>query len=349
MGDRVGMARETKVGLLAGLAFIICFAVILSNRGRTDLVSPSQSMIPQRVDLVHSPGAPGLSLPVGTNHAGNQGGSPGGQRFFSPDQAALQSMTEPAPAAALSPPRDAQRLLEERLARLEQSAGLVSIPNPTGAASHSDVVADGHRTGVSQAVELGVLSDMPVAPAYLEYTVKSGDTLWRIAQTQCGSGAKSVIDAILDLNRDKISSANNVQSGVVLRLPRVVEHKSGPSVQRTAHPTAGKGIESTTKRQGDAGPKATSPGKPQNDAIAASKSPSIVEPHAPAPGGKTKAADEKGFRWYQVKKNDRYASIARDVLGNGERWDEIHALNKDKFPDPNRIREGVRIKVPVRK
>ena len=29
------MAGETKVGLLAGLAFIICFAVILANRGQT--------------------------------------------------------------------------------------------------------------------------------------------------------------------------------------------------------------------------------------------------------------------------------------------------------------------------
>ena len=28
------MARETKVGLVVGLAFIICFAVILANRGR---------------------------------------------------------------------------------------------------------------------------------------------------------------------------------------------------------------------------------------------------------------------------------------------------------------------------
>ena len=30
------MARETKVGLLVGLAFIICFAVILANHGRQD-------------------------------------------------------------------------------------------------------------------------------------------------------------------------------------------------------------------------------------------------------------------------------------------------------------------------
>ena len=40
------MARETKVGLVVGLAFIICFAVILANRGRqrapvTDVPSSS--------------------------------------------------------------------------------------------------------------------------------------------------------------------------------------------------------------------------------------------------------------------------------------------------------------------
>ena len=34
------MARETKVGLLAGLAFIICFAILLANRGRQDPPSP---------------------------------------------------------------------------------------------------------------------------------------------------------------------------------------------------------------------------------------------------------------------------------------------------------------------
>ncbi|RME38239.1 MAG: hypothetical protein D6788_07875, partial [Planctomycetota bacterium] len=28
------MGRETKVGLLAGMAFIVCFAMILANRGR---------------------------------------------------------------------------------------------------------------------------------------------------------------------------------------------------------------------------------------------------------------------------------------------------------------------------
>ncbi|MCH8242662.1 MAG: hypothetical protein IH897_08635 [Planctomycetes bacterium] len=56
---------------------------------------------------------------------------------------------------------------------------------------------------------------------------------------------------------------------------------------------------------------------------------------------------EGGYRWYQIKKNDRYVSIARNELGNESRWQEIFELNKKKFPDPSRIRSGVRIKLPA--
>ena len=33
------MASETKVGLLVGLGFIVCFAVSLANRGREEQIS----------------------------------------------------------------------------------------------------------------------------------------------------------------------------------------------------------------------------------------------------------------------------------------------------------------------
>jgi len=36
-------------------------------------------------------------------------------------------------------------------------------------------------------------------------------------------------------------------------------------------------------------------------------------------------------------------------LGDAARWRELHELNKDKFPDPKMIREGVRIKLPTTK
>ncbi len=57
--------------------------------------------------------------------------------------------------------------------------------------------------------------------------------------------------------------------------------------------------------------------------------------------------DGEGSRWYQVKKGDRYTSIAREQLGDVSRWQAIFELNREKFPDPNRIREGVRIRLPL--
>ena len=54
------MARETKVGLLAGLAFIICFAVILANRGANGPPGLTNSFLPNGglelpLPLCHSP------------------------------------------------------------------------------------------------------------------------------------------------------------------------------------------------------------------------------------------------------------------------------------------------------
>ena len=47
------MARETKVGLLAGLAFIICFAIILSNRGQRPLTHyPTVTSVDDRHSFV---------------------------------------------------------------------------------------------------------------------------------------------------------------------------------------------------------------------------------------------------------------------------------------------------------
>ena len=37
------MARETKIGLLVGMGFIVCFAIILSNRGGETPSDPSLS------------------------------------------------------------------------------------------------------------------------------------------------------------------------------------------------------------------------------------------------------------------------------------------------------------------
>ena len=51
-------------------------------------------------------------------------------------------------------------------------------------------------------------------------------------------------------------------------------------------------------------------------------------------------------RYYQIQNGDRYSTIAERFLGSKSRWKEIHEMNKDIFPDPGKIRCGVRIRLP---
>jgi nucleoid-associated protein YgaU len=69
---------------------------------------------------------------------------------------------------------------------------------------------------------------------------------------------------------------------------------------------------------------------------------------APAEEPKPPAADPPPeHRPYQVRKGDAYVTIAREQLGSAGRWKEIAELNKDIFPDPSKIRHGVRIRLPI--
>jgi nucleoid-associated protein YgaU len=56
---------------------------------------------------------------------------------------------------------------------------------------------------------------------------------------------------------------------------------------------------------------------------------------------------QSDYRWYQVRQKDTWSSIARSQLGDRTRWRELYELNRTKFPNPNRIRPGVRVKLPA--
>jgi nucleoid-associated protein YgaU len=132
--------------------------------------------------------------------------------------------------------------------------------------------------------------------------------LHKIATQHYGNRSTSVVNAIYQANRSVLSSPNVLHVGVELTLPPM-----------------------------DGVHGASAGGKPAEEKRTA------APPEKPAP--RPEAAGPLP-RWYQVRKNDRYVSIAREQLGDAARWREIHQLNKDKFPDPQRIREGVRIKLP---
>lgn len=50
---------------------------------------------------------------------------------------------------------------------------------------------------------------------------------------------------------------------------------------------------------------------------------------------------------YTVKKGDSLAKIARKELGNPDRWKYLYELNKRRIKDPNKLKEGQKIIIPI--
>lgn len=58
---------------------------------------------------------------------------------------------------------------------------------------------------------------------------------------------------------------------------------------------------------------------------------------------------QKTFRLYTVKQGDTLGKIAAKLLGKASRWKEIKRLNpKPPIRDPNNLKRGRKLKVPVR-
>ncbi len=333
------MARETKVGLLAGLAFIICFAVILSNRGDQEPFSTAGANFP--IDLQGAGhGATGLtgvpyaaapkpsavlqpSLPypatpvqiVGAEHpfappgAGTASVIPDSIRF----NADARGEGDHLSAVGHSPMIQASRpahASENGLPPVVQSPGTENGVAKGVPAAAAPQTSNGGASPNAPPVPAPQRGQPPPSPSSKKYTVSPGDTLSKIAASQYGSKSTTLVDVIFDANRGVLKERDVLPAGVELILPE----------WSTPKPTASRN------------PLAPSPIKTPTRPAEVTKAP-------------PKRIDES--RLYQVKKGDRFFSIARDQLGDGSRWREIFELNKDRIPDPGMIREGDRIRLPV--
>lgn len=360
------MARETKVGLLAGLAFIICFAVILANRGANAPPGLANSILPNgTLDLPRLVQRNQQNATETAARASRDRTPPAIQprpqqdiRFAGQNQPAdgsLPATGAQLPVGANTKPAmlipentfaqntrqsETPQVADDGLARALTSRPGNEYPlQPTVPASMTTGMNTGTNSAAYPPVHRPTNSDTldsasgsiqsPSPPKGETYTVKPSDTLSSIASAHYGSKSLRAIETIFNANRGVLEDVNHVKSGMVLFIPEMpasTEAKSSAVPFQPAEP-----VVDQRGRQGD---KAAST-KPKSE-----KKPSESLAAAPSP-------DAKNFRWYQVQKNDRFASIAREQLGDAGRWQEVYEMNKDKFPDPQRIREGVRIKLPL--
>ena len=81
-------------------------------------------------------------------------------------------------------------------------------------------LAVGNAHGVSEVDTDGLqLAGGTQEKAPVFYTVKSGDTLWKIAETQYGKGQGAKNNIIFEANRPMLTSPDKIYPGQVLRIP----------------------------------------------------------------------------------------------------------------------------------
>jgi nucleoid-associated protein YgaU len=210
------MNKETKVGLLVGLSFIVLFGVILSNQA-PDIVAPpekpmlvpaaprgTQAQVIRQIERT-TPAPEPVDLVVDAAD----------EQVATPDVEAV----EPAPVVdtAIADASDDGRLADT-MALTASSAGdatkTITADNlgPEMADAEpgdegmelvsSKVAADGTRTTV--------------------YIVKSGDNLSKISRLFYGEATNRNIDKIYDANKDKMPNKKTLKIGTPIQVPVTV-------------------------------------------------------------------------------------------------------------------------------
>jgi outer membrane protein OmpA-like peptidoglycan-associated protein len=85
------------------------------------------------------------------------------------------------------------------------------------------------------------------------------------------------------------------------------------------------------------------PGKPQDtDAQPIEEGKYLVEKEE-----KVESEIKVSTRTHTVKKGETLWDIAEEYLGSGHRWKYLYELNKDKIKNPNKLKPGITIVIPI--
>lgn len=72
------------------------------------------------------------------------------------------------------------------------------------------------------------------------------------------------------------------------------------------------------------------------------------DPLAPPARGGESVMPPPSDRTYRVQEGDVLARIAANLYGDASLWEALAAYNRDRLPDPNRLRPGLVLRVPPR-
>lgn len=318
------MTRETKIGLLVGLAFIIVIGILLSDH-LTSTSEPAMAPLAQAGDSVRE----GVAMPGGAETAPVAPVISAPQQITPPQPVLTrQELTAPAPQPVqivkIGPPA-AQNAQQPPVTITGPAAPpeVVSYPQSIDpgtevvgadpppiitrtplpgenalsqvAQQHGEelVTADGSQPGQARS---------PAQTVSGEYIAQSGDSLSKMASKLMGSNSKANREAIIAANPTLRADPNKVIAGRKYMIPL---------------------------------PGTTPP--------AAAPSP-VVE----APAAQTPTVSSQPEYWYTVKEGDSLWRIAETQLGDGNAYAAIKELNKETLKGGDTVVVNMKLRLPAR-
>ncbi len=387
------MTKETKIGLLVGLAFIVLFAIILSEKGATpgtqvpsgltmaDAV-PESEAVPNAQSPLHNAG----KLPVHTQQPPLAGSKrviaeaplteePVGQ-FVPQDGSKIPLLPESVVALLNTPVVDeekqdqdtntetalgstpltlAQAVADARKNQEELVGPLAELATPPGpGATKASLLdrADPFSTKVARkTTPTNILPDKPAKSQKPRlaikaiHVVKPGESLGKVAAKHYGRSTPARIQAVFDANRGILKNVHDIRPDMKLNIPDL--DKVGEVFVSAPNLAAGSVVAAANRERKDTQVRIPLPVDNRTRTSAPSPRTRRNAPGDPSASATTLAnAKSPGFRWYEVRKSDSLAKIARQELGNEKRFLEIYRLNRDRIPNRDQIKPGMKIRLP---
>ena len=342
------MTRETKIGLLVGLAFIIVIGILLSDH-MTSTTEPPKAPLSVAGNNVResivTPAAPPVAAVggVATGHgavAPNQPVSIGGD--ITQPQRAATPVIHVGPAAAQAQPP----VVVQQAQPVQPPQAPLQIPVPQNAVQVTQGPAP-----VAQAPVL-VAPPQPQPQPQVTHPLqrlvsRHGEQLVPVGSAAGANGTGATATSPATVRPQPVPMAPlreyKAQYGDSLSKLAVRFMGSNSKSNRDAivrvNPTLQQNPDKIVEGRTYVLPPAPAP---EADVAAA--------PAAPAAPAQAPAAAPAGenFSWYTVRENENLWKIASEQLGSGNAWTQIRDLNQDILKGETQLRVNTRIRLPNR-
>ena len=211
------MTRETKIGLLVGLAFIIVIGILLSDHLTSTTEPPQATLINAGNGVrqaISSPGGVGTAAPVTIVAPPVTPQTVATENELRPPTPAVQIVHIGGPAAAQQQPV----VIQSKPADPTPVAGTTDKIVP----STDNTVADSALSKVaSENGETLVDANAKPKSAVKTYTAQPGDSVSKIASKYLGSSSKANVDRFLDANPTLQGDPSKLLAGKAYTIPAV--------------------------------------------------------------------------------------------------------------------------------